>query len=840
MDAFLQDLRVAARGLVRVPGFTAIALITLALGIGANTAIFSIVSGVILRPLAYPRPEQLMYLTTQFPSLGFDQFWVSPPEYMEFRDMNQSFSAVGAFRMAESNLTAGDRPLRVRTALVDEHLFAALGVPAAQGRLFAKGEAEVSGPPPAPGQPAPQPGPQTQPVVVLSHELWQSAFGGRSMIGETIDVNGRRREVIGILPPGTDLMDARTEIWLPLGLNPANRQNRGSHNLYLVGRLKNGVTQESAQTELNTLIANWGERVGIPGGPGPGRHVFVPLKGRNGHILQLEPLQDEILGSAGRAIWVLQAAVGFVLLIACANLANLLLARAESRHREFAVRTAIGATRWRLLRQFMTEGVLLSLIGGALGVVLARVGIRALLSAYPASLPRTSEVTVDMPVLLFTLGVALVTGVLVGLAPLMHTRAKGLLTALKEGGARGATNAARHHVRRGLVVAEVALAVMLVIGAGLLLRTVYNLTTVDSGFDRSRLVTFSMTLPQATTTAPGRLQTYQRLLDTLRGVSGVQGVTAMTGLPPNRPLNANDTDIDGYTAPPEGPFENVDYYQAVMSDYFETMGIPIVQGRSFERADAASSGRVAVVNETMVNTFWKGKNPIGQRLRPCCGDQIPWFTVVGVAKDVKQGGIDQKTGTEFYQFIDQFAQGPGGPETMNIVLRTTLSPSALTQTVEQAVRDVDRGVPVVRFQPMEEVFAESIRRPRLLAQLIGAFAGLALLLAAVGTYGVLSFMVAERRREIGIRLALGADHSRVMRQIMQQGLLITAVGVVAGLAGALGLNRLIASLLFGVQPTDATTMMGVVATITVVAAVACWVPAWRASRLDPNVVLRED
>jgi len=838
MDSFLQDLRVSARSLVRVPGFTAIALITLALGIGANTAIFSIVSGVILRPLAYAKPEQLMYLTTQFPALGFEQFWVSPPEYMEFRELNQSFAAVGAFRTAESNLTAGDRPLRVRTALVDEHLFAALGVPAAQGRLFAKGEAEVSGPPPAPGQPAPQ----TQPIVVLAHEFWQSAFGGRPMVGESIEVNGRRREVIGILPPATDLMDTRTEIWLPLGLNPANRQNRGSHNLYLVGRLKDGVSQASAQTELNTLIANWRERVGLPAGQGPGTHSFVPLKGRNGHILQMKPLQDEILGSAGRSIWVLQAAVGFVLLIACANLANLLLARAESRHREFAVRTAIGATRWRLLRQFMTEGVLLSLAGGALGVILARVGISALLRAYPASLPRTSEVTVDLPVLLFTLGIALVTGLLVGLAPLMHTRASGLLTALKEGGARGATNAARHHVRRGLVMAEVALAVMLVIGAGLLLRTVYNLTRVDGGFDRSRLVTFSMTLPQATSTGSGRLQTYQRLLDNLRAVPGVQGVTGMTGLPPNRPLNANDTDIEGYTAPPEGPYENVDYYQAVMSDYFETMGIPIVQGRSFERADAASSGRVAIVNETLVNTFWKGKNPIGQRLRPCCGDQIPWFTVVGVAKDVKQGGIDQKAGTEFYQFIDQFAgQGaPGGPETMNVVLRTTLQPGALAQTIEQAVRGVDRSVPVVRFQGMDDVFAESIRRPRLLAQLIGAFAGLALLLAAVGTYGVLSYMVVERRREIGIRLALGADHSRVMGQIMKQGLVLTAVGVVAGLAGALGLNRLIASLLFGVQPTDRTTMVAVVATITIVAAVACWVPAWRASRLDPNVVLRED
>jgi predicted permease len=485
----------------------------------------------------------------------------------------------------------------------------------------------------------------------------------------------------------------------------------------------------------------------------------------------------------------------------------------------------------------MTEGLLLSIVGGVLGVVLARAGVSALLRAYPASLPRTSEVTVDLPVLFFTLGVAVATGVLVGFAPLMHTRVKGLVVALKEGGAKGATSGARHHVRRGLVMAEVALAVMLVIGAGLLLRTVYNLTKVDGGFDRSRVVTFSMTLPQATSEAATRLRTYQGLLEKLRAVPGVQGASAMTGLPPTRPLNANDTDIDGYTAPPEGPYENVDYYQGVMAGYFETMGIPIVQGRSFERADAASTGRVAIVNETMVNTFWKGKNPIGQRLRPCCGDQNPWFTVVGVAKDVKQGGIDQKTGTEFYQYIEQF---PGAPETVNVVLRTTLSPNALAQTIERAVRDADRSVPVVRLQGMDGVFAESIRRPRLLAQLIGGFAGLALLLAAVGTYGVLSYMVAERRREIGIRLALGADQSRVLGQVMKQGLLLTAVGITAGLAGALGLNRLITSLLFGVQPTDAATMLAVVGTIAGVAVVACWVPAWRAARLDPNVVLRED
>jgi putative ABC transport system permease protein len=843
-DQLVQDLRYAVRGLFRTPAFSLVTILTLALGIGANTAIFSIVNGVILRPLGYPKPEQLMYLTTQFPAFGFDQFWVSPPEYLEFREINQSFAAVGAFTTGEVNLTAGDRPLRVRSASVDDGLLRALGVQPAQGRLFGAGETDLTGPPPAPGAP-PVPLP---PIVILSHELWQSAFGGRSIVGQTVEVNGLAREVIGIMPPGADVMDNRTEIWTPLGLNPGNRQNRGSHFLYLIGRLKDGVTPQMAQSELTTLIQNWGERVGVK------NHVFAPLpssaadRKQNpgaGHILQMTAVQEQIVGSASRAIWVLQAAVAFVLLIACANLANLLLARAETRHREFAVRTALGAGRGRLLRQFMTEGVLLSIVGGVLGLMLARAGVQALIRLYPTSLPRTAEVTVDPIVLVFTFAVSVATGIIFGFAPLMHTKMSGLMLALKEGGAKGATGAARHHIRRGLVVAEVALALILVIGAGLLLRTVANLTNVDAGFDRARVVTFSLALPLADYPQPPiRAAMFQRLLEKLRAAPGIQAASAMSGLPPNRPLNANDTEIDNYTAPPEGPFENVDYYQNVMTDYFETMGIPIVAGRSFQSSDAASAGPVAVVNETLVNTFWKGQNPIGQRLRPCCGDEIPWFTVIGVAKDVKQGGVDQKTGTEFYFFVDQTARVPPpfgiAPALMNIVLRTTLPPATLRTAVEGAVREADPSVPVVRLQEMNAVFDESIRRPRLLAQLLGGFAALALLLAAIGTYGVLSYMVAERRREIGIRMALGAAQQSVLRQVMSQGLLLTIAGIVIGLAGAFALNRLIASLLFGVQPTDVATIAAVVATITLVALVACWLPAWRASRLDPNIVLRQE
>src|SRR5687768_11091687 len=473
LDHFRQDLRHAVRSLLRAPGFAVVTILTLALGIGANTAIFSIVNGVILRPLGYPKPEQLMYLTTQFPAFGFDQFWVSPPEYFEFRELNQSFAAVGAYTTGEVNLTAGDRPLRVRSASVDDSLFTALGIQPLAGRLFSKGEADLV-PPPNPTGPVPLP-----PICVLSYELWHSAFGGNpNVLGQMVEINGLRREVIGIMPPGADVMDNRTEIWMPIGLNPGNRLNRGGHFLYLIGRLKDGVSEIQAKNELTALVQSWAERTGVK------NHVFSPLpsdpaaRKQNpgaGHLLQMHPVQEQIVGGASRAIWVLQAAVGFVLLIACANLANLMLARAETRHREFAVRTALGAGRARLVRQFMTEGVLLSIIGGVLGLLLARAGVQALIRVYPTSLPRTSEVTVDPLVLLFTLGVSIATGVVFGLAPLMHTRASGLVTALKEGGAKGATGAARHNIRRALVMAEVALALMLVIGAGLLLRTVANL-----------------------------------------------------------------------------------------------------------------------------------------------------------------------------------------------------------------------------------------------------------------------------------------------------------------------------------------------------------------------------
>jgi predicted permease len=744
--------------------------------------------------------------------------------------MNQSFSEIGAFSTGgaayttgDVNLTAGDRPLRARSVSVDAHLLDALGLQPEQGRFFRDEETGHWT-----GTLPPQ-------LAILSHDLWQTAFGGRPLVGRMVEIEGRDHEIVGIMPPGADVMDRHTQVWLPLWLHPDMARQRDTHVLRVIGRLKDEVTLEAAETELNGFVENWGERVGARGHVPTSRPV-----GATDHTLRLEMLQEAIVGSAERSIWVLQAAVGFVLLIVCANFANLVMARAGLRRREFALRTALGAGRGRLLRQAITEGALLAGAGGALGVVLAAAGVRALVRAYPTSIPRASDMALDLPVLLLVLGVSSGTALLFGFVSLGRRRTSSMATALREG-AKGSSGPARNYARRGLVIAQVACAVMLVIGAGLLVRTVYNLTEIDAGFDRSRLATFSMTLPMANSEADTRAQSYQRILEKLNALPGVLGTVAMSGLPPDRAPDAIATAIESYASDEGRPFAVIDYYQFVMGDYFGTMGIPIVAGRGFERIDNASQGKTAIVNETLAKKIWKGENPIGRRLRPpgwaFGASEDAWHTVIGVAKDVRQRGVEHPAGTELYISLDQHGVAP---PSMNLVMRTTAPASALAGAVERVVREVDPAVPVAGLRDMDTVFAESIRRPRLLALLLSAFAGVALLLASIGTYGVLSYMVAERRREIGIRVALGAMRSQVLKQIMKQGLQVTALGIAIGLAGALGVNRLIASLLYGVEPTDAVTIVLVVATILAVAAAASWLPAWRASRVDPIMALRNE
>jgi predicted permease len=534
--------------------------------------------------------------------------------------------------------------------VITSELMPVLGVAPLRGRQFTRADTL----------------PGAEDVGALSSELWRSAFGGdESVLGRVIPIDGNPTRIVGIMPPGYDIHDQKVQVWLPLTLDPAKPGNRGGHFLYLVGRLKQGVTLAQAKADLQTMLQKWPLL-------NPGTHV----PNLEGHRLRFDALQDDMIGGMKTSLWVLQGAVGFVLLIACANLANLLLARAESRQREFAIRTALGAGRWRLLRQFLTEGVLLALAGGTLGAVVGFAALRAVLAANPDSIPRSAEITLDPSVLLFTLVVSLMTGLIFGLAPLLQLRDRVVIGSLKESGQRSTAGAARARVRNGLVMAEVALAVVLVVGAGLLLRSFWNMMSVDAGFNRSHLVTFGVVLPGANYRTPqSSVDFFARLTKDLSEQAGVQGVAAMTGLPPVRLVNANDTDFEGYTAPKEGPFENVDYYQTVTVDYLKTMGIPVVEGRDFSLADVAGAP-VVLVNETLTKIFYKNQSPIGKRLKPSGGTNTPWFTIVGVVRDVKQGGVGAKTGSELY-FLN--AQGPGttgfAPRNMNVVMRTTLPPN---------------------------------------------------------------------------------------------------------------------------------------------------------------------
>jgi predicted permease len=808
------DLLYALRHLWKHPGFAVITVLTLALGIGANTAIFSVVNGVVLRPLPYPDPGRLVFITSQFPALGFNQFWVSAPEFVEFRERNQAFEDVGAYRSGAVNLGTQDQPRRVVSAVITSELMPVLGVAPIRGRHFTRADTL----------------PGAEDVAALSSEVWQSAFGrDESVLGRVIPIDGVPTRIVGIMPPGYDVHDQRIQVWLPLTLDPANPGNRGGHFLYLVGRLKRDVTLAQARADVETMLQKWGTI---------NRDAHVPNPQQ--HRIRLDALQDDLVGGIKTALWVLQGAVAFVLLIACANLANLLLARAESRGREFAIRSALGAGRWRLLRQFLTEGIVLALMGGIVGAVIGMAGLRAVLAANPDSIPRSSEIGLDPAVLLFTIAISILTGLLFGMAPLLHLRERAVTTSLKESGQRTTAGSARARVRSGLVMAEVALAVVLVIGAGLLIRSFWNLLSVEAGFNRSHLVTFGVVLPGAAYRTPqSSVDFFTRLTRELSSQGGVQSVAAMTGLPPVRLVDANDTDFEGYTAPPEGPFENVDYYQTVTVDYLKTMGIPLIEGRDFSLADVTGAP-VVLVNETLARMFYKNGSAIGKRVKPG-GPQRPWFTIVGVVRDVKQGGVNAKTGSELYLLSEQTPAALNtARRNMNIVVRTGLPVESLAPQIRRIVQGMDSTLPIVKLRSMDDVFDESLSRPRFLAQFLGLFAGLALLLAAIGTYGILSYSVTERRREIGIHMALGATRSNVLGMVLGRGMRLTVVGLLAGLAAALGLTRLLQTQLFNVRPTDPVTMVSVAALIAAVAFAACYIPASRATRVDPMVVLRDE
>ena len=814
MDGWMKEVAYAVRGLLRRPGFTAVAVLTLGLGIGANSAIFSVVNGVVLEPLRYPESESLVILTSAFAGLGFDEFWISPPEYMEISERMRSFESIGAFTTFQSSIGGDEQPERVNSAFTSSALFDALGVSPVLGRYYTTEDDQ----------------PGASPVVVLSHELWQRSFGGdRSILGRSIEVNGTMTTVIGVMPEGFDVDDSKVEVWQPLGLDWTDRTNFGSHFLYLVARLASGVTFESATQELDTFVERWPTDV-------KAGHISAA-----NHPLNMIGLQEEVVGDVRPALFVLLGAVGFVLLIACANVANLLLARPQDRHREVAVRAAMGAGHGRLLRQFLTEGVVLSVAGAALGIILAVISLDLLRAASPGDLPRLSEIRLDGTVLLFTAGIAIATGVFFGLAPTGHVSTGALATALRDGGTRSTSSVGRRRLRSLLVVSETALALMLAVGAGLMIRSFGALNAVEPGFDPEGLLTFQLFLPGAKyPDAPTQLAFQDRLMEQLAAEPRVTGVAAMAGLPPLRPFAANTTEFEGLQETQDGPPHNVDFYQTITTDYLETMQIEVVEGRGFQTSDDAGGMPALLVNESLARRFYPGERAVGRRIRPPSGSNTPFFEIVGVVADVKQAGLDEPVGTELYFHYPQtsFLGGTGG--TMNFVVATSADPTSLAPAARRSVWALDTTLPVSGLQPMTDVIGDAMARARFLTTLLAVFAGLALLLAAVGTYGVMSYAVTQRSRELGIRMAMGAEASTVQRLVLGQGLRVAALGLALGIGGAWAMTGILESLLFDVDARDPITFMVGPILLTSVALAACWIPARRATRLDPVTVLRED
>jgi putative ABC transport system permease protein len=813
MQILLQDIRYAIRMLRKNLGFTSVAVITLALGIGANTAIFSVVNAVLLRPLPFREPKQLVRVYSEFPTMQLKKFWLSPPELLDIQKEAKSWESIGGWVTTGQNVGTDNEPLRVTSAAITRGLIDTLGVQPALGRNFTVEEDRNGGPN----------------VAILSHGLWQRAFGGKNdIIGKQIQVNSQSTTVVGVMPrdfafpPGSN---DQVEVLLPLQFDPANPGSRGSHFLSVIGRLKPGVNIDQARSELGSLMAGWKSENRAP-------HLLNPER----HPVLLFPLHEDVVGSARLAVLMLMGAVGFVLLIACVNVANLLLARAEARHKEFAVRLALGAGARRMVRQFLAEGFVLVLLATTLGTLLAFVGLKLILVFAPDSVPRTGEIRVDLLVLAFTLGLSVVAVFLFGLAPLAQIRERNLANWIR-GASQRAIGGGGQALRKALVIAEIALAVVLVIGSGLMIRAFWKLQQVNVGFEPRGVLSFSVNLPSTNYKNPDRLRFATTLESRLASLPGATSASLAGGLPPLRRINANDTEIEGYQPTPDGPAQNIDYWNVVGNDYFKALKIRTLEGRTFQPGDDADSAqRVVVINQALAKRFWKG-SPIGRRVNPGFADPKVWSTIVGVVEDTKNAGMDKPAAPELYLQAHQIAQY-GLSTNMNFVVHTDGDPESLAAGVRTAVREVDPSLPVYGLRPMTEVVGRSMVQPRFLSLLLAIFSGIALFLAAIGIYGVMAYSVAQRTQEIGVRMALGAQRSHVLRLVFGQGFLLLTIGTVIGLGGAFALTRWLQSLLFEIKPTDPMTYSGVVVLLAVVALLACYIPARRATRVDPLVALR--
>ncbi len=811
MDTLLQNLRFALRQLGKRPAFTAVAVLTLALGIGVNTTIFSVVNSVLLRPLPYADADRVVMVWNSLTNA--EQVSLSEPELMDYRAEVRSFEQLAAYRPTDVNLTGEAEPERLAAAQVTANLFEALGSGALIGRTFTAEED-------LPGR---------DEVAVLGYGLWQRRFGGDpSIVGQTVRVNGNLRTVVGVMPaefrlPADFQNERPSELWLPLALNPDNLAGRGRHYLQGVARLRPGATVGQANAELELLTRRW---------------VEEGLVTDERFSAFTVPVREEVVGDIRPALLILFAAVGFVLLIACANVANLLLARADERQKELAVRTALGAGRGRIIGQLLTESLVLAALGGAAGLLLAVLSLQAIVGFAPASIPGLDAVSLDARVLGFTALVALLAGVFFGGLPALQTARRDLIAPLKEGG-RGATaGRSRQRVRQALVVAEVALSVVLVIGAVLLMRSFWEMRQVELGFDPENVLTLQLTLPSTDYPETEHIVGfYQELRQRVEVLPGVRSVGAAALLPLGQTTGDWGIDIEGRVRGPEDRFHG--YLQIVTPGYFETMRIRLLRGRSVEETDRAEGLPAVVINERMAARYWPGEEAIGQRVRIRTDEPGPWFTVVGVVGDIRHNAIVEEPRHEMYFPHAQLPLALGGTTgAMNLVVRTAGDPVVAAAPVREVIRSLDPNLPISNLRGMEQVVASALAEARFTMLLLALFAAVALVLGAVGIYGVIAYAVSRRTQELGIRMALGAGAGMILRMVVQQGVVMVGIGVTLGVLAAFAVTRVLSGHLYGVTATDPVTFAAVPLLLIAVALLASYLPARRAIRIDPMIALR--
>jgi putative ABC transport system permease protein len=798
MNTLWQDLRYGIRLLLKNPGFTLVAILALTLGIGATSAIFSVVNSVLLRPLPYEDSDRLVFLSER--STQLEGMSISYPNFIDWRQQNEVFEKIGVYRRRDYNLTGVGEPERLTGGIVSADLFAVLRVKPVIGRLFTNDEDK----------------PGANPVALLSHGLWQRRFGGDpAILNRSLTFNGVSFTVIGIMPPEYRF-PSRVELWTPVGQESGQQgwQNRGNHpGLYGVARLKPGVTIEQARANMEMIAVNLEKQY---------------PQSNTGNRISVIPMIEIIVRDVRQRLYVLLAAVGFVLLIACANVANLLLARATTRQKEMALRTALGASRWRVIRQLLTESVLLSLIGGGLGLLLAKWGVKAILAISPNSIPRAQEIGLDGRVVAFTVLISVLTGLVFGLVPALQASRVDLNEALKDAG-RGSTGK-RHWFRSGLVVAEIMLTLVLLVGAGLLIRSFYHLQKVDPGFIVDNLLTFNLALPQAKYPDEQRkTDFFDQVLQKIRVLPGVEAAGMASGLPLGNNGWQSGFTIEGRPDPPPGqnPLTEVAY---VSPGYFSAMRMTMLNGRNFTEQDAKGAPRVTVIDEEFARRHWPDANPIGQQIR-VGGNPV---TIIGIVRRVKMEGL--ATDSNRVQSYYPHKQMPLG--SMTFVIRTQGDPASLASSARQQVQSVDKDQPISLVQTMEKIWDDSIAPEKLNLMLLVIFAGVALALAAIGIYGVMAYSVTQRTHEIGIRMALGAQQSDILKNIVGQGMLLAFIGIVIGLGVAYGMTRLMKSLLFGVSASDPLTFSAVALVLILIALLACFFPARKAMKVDPIVALR--